>query len=216
MNNLTIEQKAELMDILLNDSVIKNRIDNILNSKTISTSIDEDNNIHFINNNKKTIVRILSLNEYDKYIINGNADGSITKNDNAVWNRPIFQRSYRTSDCGYQCTYTIFTISRNSTSTITDLLGEVLQNTSSNNHNAITDIKFELHNFNPPKSFGHDNRNLTSYTCSKNSTNMFFSMSCTASSSGYNTTVHLNCYVYSSFRPVFQIKDNDKSKDLFQ
>lgn len=247
MNNLTIEQKAELMDILLNDSVIKNRIDNILNSKTISTSIDEDNNIHFINNVKDIGVRILSLNEYNKYIINGTCDGSITKNNKSTWNTTQY------SGFGYYMIYYSYTPNLYKGLSVLEVSSntyKVLQNSNyikdGRGANTFygtqnTNVNFELvqnNNFNKnyiKSSYTHIfealgfiydgtrgvyqygrldlnectlTKNATLYTSSVNGKGYY--------SSGYgtyNTTINVTCTC--NFRPAFQIKDTNKSNNIF-
>lgn len=194
MNNLTIEQKAELMDILLNDSVIKNRIDNILNSKTISTSIDEDNNIHFIDNNKKIAIRLLSLNEYNKYIVNGTADGSITKNNINVWHYGLFiVISYNNVEVYYHGTQNMFYECTNN-------------NTSSQANIFFNDRRSNLYLriWDAGARSAQDIYYTTPSLINKN-----FSSALT-----YNQK-YCGFIEYSSFRPAFMIKDNNKSNNIF-
>ena len=195
MNNLTIEQKAELMDILLNDSVIKNRIDNILNSKIISTSIDENNNVHFINNNKKISIRLLSLDEYNKYIVNGTADGSVTKNDMNVWHYSLFI----TMEYGEINVYRFGTQSMYFECTNNNTLSQANVFFNDRRSNLRTRIW----------DYGGRSAQDLCYT-TPSLTNKNFS-----STLVYNEK-YCGFIEYSSFRPAFQIKDTDKSIDLFQ
>lgn len=216
MDNLTIEQKAELMDILLNDSVIKNRIDNILNSKTISTSIDEDNNIHFINNNKKIAIRLLSLNEYNKYIINGTCDGSITNDNVNVWhtvNHTKFSYYWKYSYDKDGWTH----VER----PVIDFLHEAIQNNTDSvftyiepTHRFVFDMNFYGTSSSAVGKYNVDSKAFT-----------------TMNKSSAYASQHIDLYPRSDwpnwmrvltdikwvvcFRPAFQIKDTNKSNNIF-
>lgn len=66
-------------------------------------------------NNNSAIVRTLSNNEYDKYIKNGNLDGTITKANTSVWHHDtmkysgsgyLISVSSRPQHVSYECTQT--------------------------------------------------------------------------------------------------------------
>ena len=85
INNIDDNIKLQIINILLNDPSIRNKVNNILDNSNIET--DENGNSIIINklNNNNVKIKILSEDEYEKYILNGTCDGSIAVNDENVW-----------------------------------------------------------------------------------------------------------------------------------
>lgn len=81
------EDKVKLLSIIysnlegdLTDSETEEQINNINNSSDDSNFIFSSKNLH-----NKVAIKLLSLEQYNKYIENGTLDGSITKYDERVW-----------------------------------------------------------------------------------------------------------------------------------
>lgn len=164
-------------------------------------------------------IRILSLNEYDKYILNGTCDGSIIKGNDNVWNKLVPQ-SYTNNlfiDWGKQNkTVNWDTYFENYSDNISDIIPRKYAY-------SITlgacyaypgnEGSWKRANRTSPNN---DNKNLS-----------IISSSITAYQGG-NTTSFDNPDIYAfyvgirvyykehkTFRPIFNIIDNNKSANLF-
>lgn len=85
INNIDDNIKLQIINILLNDPSIRNKVNNILDNSNIET--DDNGNSIIVNklNNNNIKIKILSSDEYKKYIDNGTLDGSITARNENVW-----------------------------------------------------------------------------------------------------------------------------------
>ena len=193
----------------------------------------------------KVVIRILSLNEYNKYIKDGTADGSITKDNTNTWHHPHNIRAtayvYKSSEHAIgkwpSNTYTVNNsivynlkttwvnggiYNFNSPQTVKDYL-EHIQDNNSNNIIAFYPkggyIEFIVGLWTYGTTSGAFITSITLYknTMNKNAIvdNHSLTLSGRPPGDGYNTsgTIYFNADL--CFRPVFQIKDNNKSINLY-
>ena len=177
-------------------------------------------------------IRILSLNEYNKYISNGTADGSITKNDNNVWHNScsFIKQAYLYSDNINERTSlstnsfpggftdrTAISLASNST-TQTNVYSEQFSNNSKNITSSKMLLQIGLYVNHWHSGFGGlnsktlDNKDLNK---NKTDTKIASSISC---SQGNNYSVVSETIQYSiiyAFRPCFAIVDNNKSSGSY-
>ena len=85
INNIDDNIKLQIINILLNDPSIRNKVNNILDNSNIET--DDNGNSIIVNklDNNNIKIKLLSNDQIQKYIVNGTLDGSITPKNEAVW-----------------------------------------------------------------------------------------------------------------------------------
>ena len=82
----TLQDLVSSPDFDINNPDIKRQLNNILSQINV---------YNYLNHNKNYIgIRILSSNEFDKYICNNTLDGSISIKDSKVWNINYYGKSY--------------------------------------------------------------------------------------------------------------------------
>lgn len=225
------------------------------NTISLLSSIINSRIVNYIHNDKDTIIRILSFNEYKKYIINNSCDGSITKANENVWHQLIPARkahSYGNTQLnefigvGYQWPKKIAEFKN-----ITN--GMKSEYKDYNKWNYMYDSgangKTKTSNFTVylPLTSSNSNNNLSSYTenieiclmanVNDNSDAYLRYIYCTPySNTGKTVTTRtdtfnittpktpawgqwvshkLNYNCITGFRPIFNFKDNNKSKNLY-
>lgn len=164
------------------------------------SALQEENNENASTNNV-VLCRILSNNEYTKYIINSTLDGAIQKNNENVWH--IINSSYTWTTDRAEGTFT------NNKFFILD----ILQNNKNNKNNSTLGKEITI-SIRSTNSRGGWNDTKFFNIEKEKSTHSFLQQ--TAALNGYNgRTIYLNTNMYCSFRPVFQYKDNNKSENIF-
>ena len=216
----------ELYDLVINAKTLEDL--NIIQESFLNLNEEDDTS-----NNDVCVVRILSSNEFVKYIKNGTCNGSITKYDTNVWH------SLESLNKNYDCihghnsvdpvtfNYTYYTelIADNSA-------GQYLNNIYNHNYSLYYTLSYRyLSNY----DVGGSNYRQVSSSAStpqgliymndiskitKNSANPLVKTQTVTRKSGsiqdrtYNAT--FNFYYVSLFRPIFVYKDNKKGKNLFE
>ena len=209
MNN---QFKNDFNDFLLNhnydinDSDIKNTLQSIINENTNDISTKES-----------ILCRILSINEYNKFVINDTLDGSITKSDDNVWHKFVPQ--------GYTNNLFVNWGQRLDTATLTSYYENYSDNTTNitpriytysivigacyaypENNGSWTRANRTSPN-NDNKNLSIISSNITVYRGDKgsfdNATDYWY------------TGVRVYYNEYKTFRPVFNYIDNKKSNDIF-
>ena len=220
--------------------VISNELyDLVINAKTLEDlSIIQESFLNLTEKNNDAsnniAVRILSSNEFVKYIKNGTCDGSITKYDINVWH--YLESLNKNYDCvhGHNSTapvtfsYTYYTelIADNSEN-------QYLNNVYNHNYSLYYTLSYMYINYYDVGGYLY--REVTSQSdtmpqgfiymndvskITKNSANPLVKTKTITRKSGsiqdrtYNAT--FNFYYIPLFRPVFVYEDNKKGKNLFE
>ncbi len=230
MSTDSAEIKARLLNLIANDNFDANtpsfkiELENILSILPKATTSNNTNNL---------IVRILSTNEYKKYIKNDTLNGSITAYNINVWHS--LESSNKNYDCvhGHNSTepvtfnYTYYTelIADNlanqylnsiynhnyslyyylsySYSANYDVGGRYYRTVSTNQSNFPSGFIYMNDVLNIPKSNAHPLVKTQTITRKSGS----------IQDHTYNAT--FNFYYISLFRPVFQYIDNQKSANIY-
>lgn len=199
-NEFNNKSSEELSDILYNLSLAL-----ATNSKSLKNCIR---------------IRILSLNEYDKYILNGTCDGSIIKGNDNVWNKLVPQ-SYTNnlfiSWSRENKTVNHYTYFENYSDNITNITPRKYTYSINigacyaypeNNGSWIRANRTSSNNDN--KNLSIINSNITAYKGSS-TTSSFDNPDIYV----YYVGIRVYYKEYKTFRPIFNIIDNNKSSGSY-
>ena len=229
------EDKVKLLSIIysnlegdLTDSETEEQINNINDSS-------DDNNFIFSSKNlrNKIAIRILSSYEYNKYVINGTCDGSISADSNNVYHRQaeIYLNRVAVSNSGYLNNANSL-INYNENTVYLDVGGNsstyrvtfdvyVHMDTVHDNIEKTCNILIKENSINQwniantPQGKQKYMKTFPAnsiYTINKDVT---FSNLETCTSGGSDRYLYSRVQGCSSFRPCFNIIDNSKSANLF-
>lgn len=227
-------EKDNIIAILKENGYDTNSPDTI----SLLSSIINNRIVNYIHNDKDTIIRILSENEYNKYIINGTCDGTITKTNIDVWHfgnetgkslvcyyYSMNTNSYQLKNLVHYSNYEKYQMSSVSYTYIINILYEL---SHSNNTSNVTCIRAldSVYDTVLTAPDGHGDHGVTGIlthriypTCTleknvytKESNQLSAGM---RDGSWHNLSLYFKYVIYSNFRPVFQYKDNNKSKNLY-
>jgi len=224
-----------ISDLLYNQLINSNTLEELLTSRDLIRN--SQNTQGDVSNENFVLIRILSKNEYDKYIKNGNLNGSVTENNMNTWNYSRYNGYLMLFGVygGYNIdTYDTFQsrdknlkAPKNRVSCYhkgawhdaanwimqTYFIFEILSNNNENKNTGIfnNDVLLEIY-INTSETIYKNYSVPKNVTFNKSEINHLDSFS--ASPVSYVTgTIKLNCY--SSFRPVFNYKDNNKNNYIF-
>ncbi len=188
----------------------------------------EVNETH-IDNSKHAIIRLLSSNEYDKYIVNGTCNGSITANNTNAWHFPLMSYKnffYTGTKQGNWINTSLFPGGYTSSTVTTmsqDVTVAIYSERFADNFNSNSKYKFSLQvglydavYYNPGSYVGSAKVNYQNNDRSKTETQIYSSAQASHNVQGVvHRTKIFYYYVKHTFRPVFQYIDNDKTNNVF-
>lgn len=214
MNVKTIILSEEEFNNLKNANTLEQLLDfknNIINQGS-SNNIQTNNNTIVQNDIDKYIgIRILSKSEFNKYIKNSTADGSITANSNEVFHRDIHAPDEylfcdRTKVGGYRETYTtnetvtyIEEFTQDNTLAEAFLANGYIFRARSRAKQGAYSAEFRRELIKRNKNFNYIQENQRIH----------------ARNSETDAIINLTYYEHMCFRPVFETKDNNKSKNTY-
>ena len=217
-------------------SILKENGYDINNSETISllSSIVNSSIANCGYNDKNISIRILSNEEYEKYIKNGTLDGSITAVDINVWHYDnsvgigVMNRGYGFTSVQQDSFITIFITATDYSGTWTYTFtanGEHIQNNKSSNssHRFFNNLTFKTQSAVAMYGGGAyysaiNTKNInSSFEDAKNKTTSSNSIESYISEGHWNDWNRVILYYNFTynFRPVFTYKDNNKSRNIY-
>lgn len=224
-----------LTDQEYNNLIKSNSLDDFLRFKEtlVNSQVSEsqvNNSLAIVKDHySKVAIRILSVNEFNKYIVNGTCDGSVIANNTNTWHFPTMSYKnflYTGSRSGgwintsrFPGGYTESTAVFMSNDITVTIYSERFSNNSTSNSKYKFSVQVGVYNayyYNPGAYVGAATVNYQDNDRSKTETYIYSSAQ--ASHKVYNDIYRSRVfyyYVMHTFRPVFQIKDNDKSINLY-
>lgn len=224
----TLQDLISSPDFDINDPDTKKQLNNILNQINVYS---------YLNHNKNYIgIRCLSKEEYDKYLINGTGDGSITSSNENVYHF-INSINKFTQEASYASGYTVANyldnqyysnspgafIMRYSTSSIIfyTLIQDNTTNTSFNKSKE--NITFywvakygDSYNTWWSNAITYNSNSISNiFSCNKNVTQNSVSINLGKFNACRSGVLYLTVIQNICFRPVFQYIDNNKSKNIY-
>lgn len=180
----------------INNDEVKSALLSLAGSNIINLPLDK----------KHMAIRILSLNELDKYIVNGTCDGSITANNINVWHwhdaGNIYNGACQTKKLGIHKMY--FELSAYNT-----------LNISKNRY--IKSLNFYLRQGVATSTYVHSYNTPTTIDMAKNSYIYSYNFGAEKGITAVNDIPWLGYYEVQyimSFRPILQFVDNNKSINI--
>lgn len=233
-------EKDNIIAILKENGYDTNSPDTI----NLLSSIINNRIVNYIHNDKDTIIRILSKDEYDKYLIDGTCDGAITSNNKNVYNH-LFSPTVYGLTTGHperlptkNTTLNGNIILKFNRSSLKYYDGTIHTHNEkifacilmNNNYNTASTYSsysgyVESYGFYSHPEYGalanYNYKNVVAgeYTNKENIQVILASLKCTSrwtNESRYSDANSIyNLVGQLSFRPVFQYKDNNKSKNIY-
>ena len=239
------------------DNLIKsNSLDDFLRFKEtlVNSQVPEsqvNNSLTIVKDHySKIAIRVLSLDEYNKYIINGTADGAIIEGNQNTWNfinntskASVFiygAHAFHVNDSDknrFKGTNYIDNIpinwivvgNKNRNQSMTDSTScyfEILSNNKTNIFNCTTKTypifeclsgAYEGQSYleNPGGTLIKPVKISTSQLQQATKNSQVYTIQCISNNPSYNNKITLNINMYFMFRPVFIIKDTNKSINLY-